>query len=375
MIKNICKLKVKGLNQEKYINKIIKDIKIYDYDRISKDEFVFGIEYSDLKKTKKFLVENNFEIIEIKKMGFYKHFLNFFSSIGLIIGFSLSLVLIFFQNIYIKNYQVIGNESLSTKEIVRFIKDNFNSNKNKIDIKAVEIALTNEFKDISYASVIIKGQTLVINIKEKLLPNEIYGDFSPLIAHFDGKITKVELVSGTLNIKVGDIVKKGDILVSPFIIDSQGENKEVEANAKIYAETWNIGIVEYFDNYYETTRTGKRIENSEITLFGLEIYKNTKENKFKLFEEESYTQDLNKNIILPFKLNKHIIFELESNLVEKPFESVKDEVVDKARLNALEKLQKYDIVINEFYSTKASVGITIVSYVITAERQIGGYLW
>lgn len=374
MIKNICKLKVKGLNQEKYINKIIKDIKIYDYDRISKDEFVFGIEYSDLKKTKKFLVENNFEIIEIKKMGFYKHFLNFFSSIGLIIGFSLSLVLIFFQNIYIKNYQVIGNESLSTKEIVRFIKDNFNSNKNKIDIKAVEIALTNEFKDISYASVIIKGQTLVINIKEKLLPNEIYGDFSPLIAHFDGKITKVELVSGTLNIKVGDIVKKGDILVSPFIIDSQGENKEVEANAKIYAETWNIGIVEYFDNYYETTRTGKRIENSEITLFGLEIYKNTKENKFKLFEEESYTQDLNKNIILPFKLNKHIIFELESNLVEKPFESVKDEVVDKARLNALEKLQKYDIVINEFYSTKASVGITIVSYVITAERQIGGYL-
>ena len=374
MIKNICKLKVKGLNQEKYINKIIKDIKIYDYDRISKDEFVFGIEYSDLKKTKKFLVENNFEIIEIKKMGFYKHFLNFFSSIGLIIGFSLSLVLIFFQNIYIKNYQVIGNESLSTKEIVRFIKDNFNSNKNKIDIKTVEIALTNEFKDISYASVIIKGQTLVINIKEKLLPNEIYGDFSPLIAHFDGKITKVELVSGTLNIKVGDIVKKGDILVSPFIIDSQGENKEVEANAKIYAETWNIGIVEYFDNYYETTRTGKRIENSEITLFGLEIYKNTKENKFKLFEEESYTQDLNKNIILPFKLNKHIIFELESNLVEKPFESVKDEVVDKARLNALEKLQKYDIVINEFYSTKASVGITIVSYIITAERQIGGYL-
>lgn len=374
MIRNICKIKVKGLNQEKYINRIIKDIKIYDYDRISKDEFIFGVEYSDLKKTKKILIENNFEIIEIKKLGFYKLFLNFFSSIGLIVGFLLSLILIFFQNIYIKNYQIVGNKDLSTKEIIYFIKDNFVSNKNKINVKDVEISLVNEFENISYVSVIIKGQTLVVNIKEKLLPSEIYGDFSPLFALFDGKITKVELVSGTLNIKVGDIVKKGDILVFPYILDSQGRNKEVEACAKVYAETWNMGVVEYFDKYYETTRTGKKIENSEVTLCGLEIYKNKKENKFKLFEEESYSQDLNKNIILPFKLNKHIIYELESVLIEKPFESVKEEVIDKARLNALKKLLKYDIVIKEFYSTKSSVGITIVNYVITAERQIGGYL-
>ena len=54
------------------------------------------------------------------------------------------------------------------------------------------------------------------------MPDEMLGNFLPIIANKDGKITKIELISGTAVVKVGDFVTKGSVLVEPYTIDTSG---------------------------------------------------------------------------------------------------------------------------------------------------------
>jgi len=109
----------------------------------------------------------------------------------------------------------------------------------KIGIKDVENAIIDNFDELSFVSCIIEGQTLVLNIKEKLLLEEVFGQFRPIFAQNSGMITQIDLISGTAVVKTGDFVRKGDVLVEPFVIDTSGQKREVKANAKIYAKIYN----------------------------------------------------------------------------------------------------------------------------------------
>ena len=73
---------------------------------------------------------------------------------------------------------------------------------------------------VSLVSAIIKGNTLVINIKEKVY-NPEYEDkenFKPIISVHNAIITEVTVIQGTPMVKAGQVVQKGQILVSPFVV-------------------------------------------------------------------------------------------------------------------------------------------------------------
>ncbi len=369
--KNLTKIRVKGLNQERSISKVCKENKIFNLNRIDKNLSEFEVSSTQIKKVKSQLVSQGLEVEILANKGLLSFFKKFFKNYGVIAGIIISCLLYFLSYNFVWQVKIYGNENIQEKQIVDFVNANFSKFKGNINLEEVEIALKEEFKRISSVSVSLIGQSLVININESFLPSEMEGDFSPIYAQFDCKIIDISLVQGTLNVKKGDIVQKGEILVEPYIIDSQGQKREVKPQAEITAEVWLMGEVNHSESYYQTFRTGKKLVYDQLTLFGLPIYSNGEKNQFKEFECEEWQSPLTKNNILPFILNKKIYYETQTKLIQENFQDVKEQKIQEAKQKALIYFQDCDIIKNEDVNILSNAGISNIEYIITVERKVG----
>lgn len=370
-IKNETRFHIKSLNQEKFFNLVYKDFNISEIERLNEKEVCFSCDFSQHKKIEKILKEKNIEILKVKHSGFFSYFSKVWTSFGLILAMIVFSVFFGVQSQFIMQYEVLGTGNLDKASVVEFINSNFSRKKSKLKTADVEIGLMKNFDEISFVSCMIKGQTLVVNIKEKLLPDEKYGEFKPIISKKDARITKIELVSGTLRVKVGDVVKSGDILVEPYVIDSSGEIMKTSAKAVVYGDVFNEGSADHYENYVDVYRTGKTCEETVITLFGLEIYSYKMDIPFERYETEYEETELSKNNLLPFKLKKKKHFELKERVVNSNFEDVKEEYLKKARENALAKCTDCDKIVDEYYTLRHLSGVTIVNYCIITQEEIG----
>lgn len=371
-IRNQSIFHIKGINQERVLNELAKQVDLFDINRKSKSETIFKCSFFDHKKVEKILKSYGI-VYDLSHYGFFYLLKKSFSAYGLVIAILLSLFLYSFQYQFVLQYEINGAYLLDKTEVVEFLKLSYSRQKAKIDTHEMEIGLTSRFEEIAFASCMIKGQTIVVNIKEKLMPEQMYGEFQPLIAQKSGKIASIELISGTLNVKIGEFVQAGDVLVEPYTLDTSGQIKKVEAKANIVAHVYNEGSVDHYEKYIERVRTGRICEENDITLFGLSIYHFKEEMNFDLFETETEEVDLVENLFLPFKMKKTIYYELTERVVESSFDDVKAEFVEKAKQKALENCLNCDKIIEEYYTMRHLAGVTIVNYCVVTEEQIGGF--
>lgn len=370
-IKSQTYFSIRGLNQERALSELAKKTNLSHIDRKSKSESSFLCEFSHSKQVKNFLKTQNIEILEQKNYGILPFLMKTITSYGMIGAFLVFSFFLIFQSQFILRYKVYGVSVLSEKSVVSFVKKSFSHRKNKIKTKEIESSLFDKFEEISLVSCAIKGQTLVINIKEKLLPEAVFGDFLPIISQKNCKITQIDLTSGTALVKVGDYVRAGDVLVEPYAIDTDGKRKKVQASAKIFADVYNVGMSEHFEKRVETFRTGRFCEKSDVMLFGLKIYSRAEKNNFKNFEVEVQEKNLSKNNILPFKVKKTFLYETESRTVESKFEDEKEIYLKKSREKALENCKQSDKIKEEYHTIRHLGGVTIVSYCVITQEEVG----
>lgn len=371
--KNKTIFKIKGLNQERSFNNISKTVSIYNIKKEDDGTSQFEVDYKDAKKTKKFLEQQGFQILSVTNHGILFKFKNLFTRYGIVAGLIFCLLFYLLQYNFILQVKVLGEPSEIQSLIKEYVVDNLNSNfKYNIDTKEIENSIKAEFDQVSSVSVAIYGQTLLINYNPSTIPEEMRGEFDPIVSEYDGMITDIELVSGTLNVKVGDIVQKGDVLVYPYIIDTDGETRQVTPSAKITANVWFSETITHYDYRLETKRTGKKIVSSFVKLGDLVIYSHDKENNFQEYEVESYSQPLTKNLLLPFTLEKIVYYQTQTDEIIEPFEEVREEVIEKAREKTLIFLDKNAIIINENYIIKDAGSVHNVIYTITTSITFGG---
>ncbi len=371
-LRGVSHFKIKGLNQEKVLNKLANQTKIFNIKRISKNETEFFVDFRDYKFVKGELVANGFETEVLKHQGVLPLICAMLKHYGILVATFLFVLAYILQGRYIFQYQVVGAQVLDKNEIVCFVKDAFSNKKNKLDTKEVEIEVLKKFDKLSFVSCTIRGQTLVLNVKEKLLPEEIFRQFCPIFAQNNGQIKQIDLISGTPLVKVGDFVRKGDKLVEPYVVDTSGNKRQVKAEANIYAEIYNEADVEHFENYVQRKRTGRKLEQEDVMLFGLKIYSLSKDVKFEKYETEKSEKELTKNIFLPFKLKRTTYYEIEEKIVNEKFEDVKEQIIEKSKQKALSKTNKHDKIIEEYYTIRHLGTTTIVNYCVVSYGLIGG---
>ena len=372
-MKSFCRFEVKVLRAEKFINEISSSFLICDIEKKEGNIISFKANPRQSKNIKKYLAKKEIQVLGIYKKGAYYSFLKTLTSWGIITGVVLGSIFFFVQTHFIKQVEIWGDGIINEQEIVDFIAPKvINIAKQKIDTKELEVEIYDTFDNLSFVSVAIVGQTVIVNIKKEINPVEMEGEFISIKAKEDGKITDIDLIQGTLCVQVGDIVKKGDDLVLPYIMNSQGEKQNIIPKAKILADVWIISEVQHNSYYKENYRTGEKIIKNEVMLYGLEIYDNKKENTFENFDTVIKDKKISQNNILPLILRETTYYELAERVVEKKFEDVKEEILEECKRNNLQKISDCEIIKNENTIIKEAGNITTVVYTIVVNRNIGG---
>ncbi|MDD3862275.1 MAG: sporulation protein YqfD, partial [Clostridia bacterium] len=363
-LKSLIEIKISGLNQEKVFNKLLeKGIEVFALTRDSRSSAIFSVSPNNLKKTITILNQNQITVKDIKKQGLIKLYSGAISRFGILIGFCLSLILLFISNNFIFSIKIYGTEKIDSKEVIEFLDKNkigIFTNKAMVKIENLEFLILQNFEDISLVSMIKKGTSLIINIKEKEIKEESK-NFHNIISDYNGRILEMNLVSGTSLKKAGDIIRKGDLLVGGYYFDSLGNKNKIKPEADIKVEVWIENKSVHYENVVESEFTGNEIKLRSVSLFGLEIFGSNQENIFEKYEKHEKVKKIT-NLILPLKIKYITLKEIEMKHKFIPFEDVKDFLIEQSKQNALQKLSEDDIIKDEQISITQFPEFTILSY-------------
>ncbi len=336
---NLTRISCKGLNLTTLINTCTNNnIYIENLDRLDGQTIEFSVTDKDLKKLK-LLDLKNYDIKIIKNGGKKKLLNLIYMRMGLIIGMFLSIILLLLLNNRLFNVKIFGLEKKSEVEIIKAIEDYGIKKFDIMNFSTVELEnyLSDKF-NFSFVSLIKKGNTLIINVKEEL--PQITENYNPIIAEYNMILTKINVFAGTTNKKIGDIVYKGDVLVEPYEIISD-EKFEVEACAEIEGDIFFSENYVFKSEEEVLVRTGKsKVINSSFSLGKIKLWDKSYKNNFKNFEIVPQNT-LVSNYFLPLQINKSIAYELEVKKITKDFEKEKDEIIENLKVKAYSKVPSH----------------------------------
>ena len=369
-IRNYCEFVIKGLNQERFFNALAKRYFVFDINRYERNKTSFKVQLNASKRVKKEILSAGFELLGQSKKGWLAQVSALKTAYGLMAGVVVSAVVFFIQMPLIWRVEISGVSDALEVEMTHYIRENFELRRGLLDCKKVEVGLRSEFEELSFTSVALEGQTLIVNAKEGQQPIEKNGEFEPIIANCDCRVIEVKLIQGTLAVETGDTLQKGSVIVYPYIIDTNGQEKKVEPRAAITIETWITETETHADNEYVIQRTGSTYEENQLLLFGKVIYSHNNEKTFENYEIEKSEKYFSNNNILPFLYRKITYYETQHILIQKSYDEVRDDKIESARKKALQKVEECDIITNERYAETIGSGIANISYTITIQKEI-----
>ncbi len=354
-----------------YLDELIKllyrkKIPLYNVQRQDDSHISFETEDKYNKKIKHYILNYKAKITLSKIKQMPKFLL---ANLGIILGvFFGSFIFIFLSN-FTWQIKVYGTEDLTTEEIISVLaENNVKVGKiNTITTDEIESILLNNYDRIAQVSVIKQGTTIIINLSEKLVYEEV--EYEPIVAKFAGIITEVNILTGTTNVKVGDYVNIGDVLVLPFYVNSDGEQVAVEPLAEIKAKIFIIGSCSISETEMVLQRTGNVIVEYKYQLFNSNIFSGRNKNSFAFFESLEYTKYISD--LIPLKRTKIVYYELALVEVTHDFASEQEQLIEKAYNLALEKLpsnyqlldetSSVTIVENKMYATTTLTIIGVIN--------------
>lgn len=156
---------------------------------------------------------------------------------------------------HIWNISLEGSYSYTDEKIINMLEKNGITHgmyKNKIVGTEIEELIRNNYPDITWVSVELKGTKLIIHIKENFDKMIVEKEDRPynLISGKDAIITGIITRSGTPKVKIGDTVTKDTELVSG-IIEIKGDDGSVTATEYVLSDADVFGkiVYEYSDKF------------------------------------------------------------------------------------------------------------------------------
>lgn len=187
---------------------------------------------------------------------------------GFVMGILLFAGILYILSLYIWDINIQGGHTYTPEAMIKFLKNNnvyTGIHKKHINCQNIEELIRLTYKDIGWVSAEMKGTRLIIKITETKMPKPYIAvdSNSHIVASKDSIITEIVTRTGTPLVKIGDVVKKGDILISG-IVDIIGDNEILVNKKAVLADADIIGktIYEYEDSmpldYLEKQYTGNK---------------------------------------------------------------------------------------------------------------------
>lgn len=355
-LKGCISILIEGLFPERFINLCTKNkINLWNIRRESKTNITADIAINDFKKLRKISKNSRCKIHILKKHGIrffiYKHR----KRKALVIGFAIFFTMLWFLTQFIWIIEITGNEKIEDKVIMEYAqKAGLKTGMPTLAVNSdyIQNYIMTNMNDISFVSVNRVGTTVNIDIREREEKREHFDKYTPsnIIASKSGVIESILVQSGTAAVKKGDVVYKGQLLVSGAADNKYLGIKYSNSDADIRARVWHEKTVSLPYYIEEKSVTGNIKNKRKIRFFNFSINLYIK-NKilFEKYDILSYTNyiSLGGGKILPIGIetNRYEEYELKRT-------KLTEEQTKELLLKELNELYKDSEIISRTFETK-----------------------
>ncbi len=358
------KFDVCGLNQLKILNSLaLDDIAVTDFNRCDCKHMSFRVAASKAKKTAELLDRYgmSYSVTRFEPKKFMRMCLK---RIGLPLGVVVMIIIGVIASMRLWKIEISGNERVDDLTIVRALGSSGIKigSKTSFDTKEV-VRVLMDMSEIAAASARLVGTTLKVEVIEStpLTPTAPLGD---VVSLYDALVTKIVVTSGSSLVKIGDKVSVGKTLIEGVEYDTEGNPLlNVKAEGKVYGKV-NFTFSELMP-ITGTRRTGRKVEKTDIILFGKRIGKEA--NIDFMHEVQRTTTRIGS--FLPLYAEKVSYYELENYTMslDELIKSAEDKAVDTLIIKA--GTGEVDVTSN---CKLVADGLYRVNVHIEAEISIGG---
>ena len=192
----------------------------------------------------------------------------------------------------------------------------------------IEEKIRSRFTDIGWVSAEISGTVMKIRIKETKMPKlnadkaadgfgEIWQEETGhIVAASDGIVMEISVASGSAQVRAGDVVRRGQILISG-VLDVFGDNETLVERRPVLAQgSVVLKTTENYDDrfpldYEKRVYSGRKKTGLRLELAGIKIFSYSPSNSYPecdiISEMEQYC--IGDSFFLPFKAWKTTVRE------------------------------------------------------------------
>jgi similar to stage IV sporulation protein len=195
---------------------------------------------------------------------------------GLFVGMILATVLILISDNYVWDIRISGNERVTYSQLTDVLSNcglRVGSRLSELDVDEIETYVTLRDKRVSWIAINIVGTHANVQIRETGYESSENIPVKPsnLIAARDGQIEYLELFGGNPIVRVGDTVRKGDLLVSGVWDSNHYGFLVTRSGGKVFARTKREFTVRVPFEYTKKTPTERKLTEKYLIFFSKEI--------------------------------------------------------------------------------------------------------
>ncbi len=189
--------------------------------------------------------------------------------VGLFVGAFAVCLLLTLASRVVWHVEVSGNESISNAEIIEDLREigfGAGSNIRKTDFVDLSASLRLKHSEIAHADIYCVGTVAHVRIVEAKLPQRDEASNLPahLIASRDAIVESFDVKHGSVVAECGQLVKKGDVLVSGIITGAHGDVL-LHADGRVFGRVSDEIVIEI--PYKQAKEVVKGYKKGKKTLF------------------------------------------------------------------------------------------------------------
>jgi len=358
-IKALIEVEAEGYFVERLINLCrINNIKIWDVVYINNGKITFKMSSKEFKKLKPYAKRSRCKIRIKSKRGVYFDIFKYRKRRILIYLSAILFVMFFAISSFVWNIEIVGSGGVDKVRIEQLIKDSgVHKGKLKYLISKGKIAdyIRANLYEVAWVGVDIKGTTMTIELKEKVISKEEDKNAcGNIVATKSAVISKIIADNGTAVYKTGSYINKGEVAIKGVIESEYIEPQYVHASGILR------GIVEYnFEKEYSYKEKIKEFTGKSRFGFGAGI--NNKEIIIKYLPKEFKYDITNSTKKLNiFGVSFSFVFNKYEEYIIKEILNTKDTLIKKGE-------QDMDLFLNQILKSDSKIESKNVEIVETKE--------
>ena len=281
---------IEGYYIERFINICKKrNITIWNLKRNKNTMLFFNVRIKEFKEVCKIVKQLNCKLKIRSKKGLpflmYKYKKRkTFAILLIIVVFIIGL-----SSMYVWNVDIIEENNQELPNIRQDIEEagiKLGTLKSKINSKEIINKIRLKRNDVAWMGIEKKGTNIIVKLVKADQKPEIVdtNEYCNIVSDKTGVITKINAQNGTANVKVGDTINKGDILINGWMEGKYTGIRYVHAKGEIEAKVWYTKNKKIPYILTQTRETGNQENKYSLKINNFEINFLKKYSKFEIYD-------------------------------------------------------------------------------------------